>query len=173
MHKNSIKLSFVFLDIILFIILCTTVIYGEIQIMSFDNKTLIYKDKDIYSFVEIVYKDYSKKNFKAVYEKLHPVIKKELPEETYVNFQEGNFNKYQLEISNVVVSNFKTLEEIPQNFEKYDLQGEKGLIIEVEVSYHISFKYGGLIKEKDLQKKVYVLYEGINFYLLWDLSVIK
>jgi hypothetical protein len=128
--------------------------------------------KEVCWFIEQIYQDYSEGNFSEVYQKIHPLIKKELTEETYIEFQENNFQKYQLKISKVTVKSPVYLIKLPHVFDKYDILSSQGSIIEVDVGYQLNFNYIGGTKQEDIQKKVYLLMEEGRLYLLWDPSVI-
>jgi len=151
-----------------------TAAYGEDNTKKATAPQTVSPDlsKEVCQFIEVIYQDYSRGDFSYVYQKIHPLIKKELSEETYIEFQENNFQKYQLKISKVTVKSLVYLTKLPHVFDKYDILSSQGSIIEVDVGYQLNFNYIGGTKQEDIQKKVYLLMEEGRLYLLWDPSVI-
>ncbi|HLV10682.1 MAG TPA: hypothetical protein VKY40_10760 [Halanaerobiales bacterium] len=130
-------------------------------------------EKDICKFMEEIYRDYSATNFRAVYDRLHPEIKNELIVEEYTSFQNQNFEKYKIEITDVSIENPVFLDKLPGEFERYKLLSGDVLVVRVDVNYQFNFTVIGSRQSEEQNKKAYVLQQGENLYWLWDPAVIE
>ena len=57
----------------------------------------------IRGFVEEVYNNYRSKKFENIYQVLYPGIKREVTKDEYIKFQNKNFQKYDLQISDISI----------------------------------------------------------------------
>ena len=153
-----------FLLIILLFILIFSV--SKVNAADFNNTK---------EFIEYIYANYAEQKFSEVYSLFAPELKSILDREEYLNFQQQNFNKYDLEIKNVMVDDIKELsykefkKEFP--FLKYE-----GSFYSARVNYLLIFEKLGE-REEEIEKRVYLReYSSSNYEksdkryysLFWD-----
>ncbi|PUU94610.1 MAG: hypothetical protein CI947_524, partial [Halanaerobium sp.] len=93
-------------------------------------------------------------------------LKRILPENKYTEFQQQNFEKYQLKYTEIKVSaakeiDFKTIKD------KFDYADDFGSYYQLQVSYLLKFKHFGSREEKS-EKKVYIRKINDDFQIFWD-----
>ncbi len=159
-YKKSIILVLVFL----FIMLLYLPLY-----QCFAEKI----ERDAVKFVEKIYVNYAEQNFSNIYDRIHLGIKDILSEREYIIFNEENFKKYSLKITDIKVENNIKRVTIPEEFQEYIEGKENNGILELYVTYHMSFLYGGKRMERDVGKKVYIFRGQEQDYLLWDPRIVK
>jgi len=167
---------------------------GWLDIMNYKNELLIIfiilfilllnfstgycQDEELGSrikeFAVGIYSNYADHNFEYVYNVLHPAIKDILVAEDYIEFQEQNFKKYNLKLSDIVVNEKIENCDIPQEFQEYINKNVGGKVKIINVSYHMKFLNNGQKIGRDINKEVFIyLDKKQNLYLLWDPQIIK
>lgn len=133
------------------------------------EKTEIFNSPE--AFTEHIYNNYAQNNFSEVYQKFAPELKRILKEEEYLDFQKENFEKYNLEYSEIEVETAKSInfEEIKKQFSYAEEFGE---FYELSVSYLIRFKRMGR-RERQSDKKVYLRKINAQYQLFWDPETIE
>lgn len=154
------------------IIITNTIIILFVVIIILSTTVNAVESKEIAGFVGEIYGAYMAKDFASVYEYLHPDIKKIMPKEEYVNFQEETSNKHKMSVSQVQVEDVKLLDKIPGEFEEYLSKTDKQEYYSVSISYLLAY-YLGKDRERKVEKNVYLCLEGDNLYLLWDPAAVK
>ncbi|RCW60197.1 hypothetical protein DFR80_10845 [Halanaerobium sp. ST460_2HS_T2] len=148
LNKNNFLLA-----VISIIILINPVVQAE----GFENPQ---------AFTEYIYNSYSERDFSEVYNNFAAELKRILPENKYTEFQQQNFEKYQLKYTEIKVSaakeiDFKTIKD------KFDYADDFGSYYQLQVSYLLKFKHFGSREEKS-EKKVYIRKINDDFQIFWD-----
>jgi len=117
-------------------------------------------------FTEYIYSNYAEENFAEVYENFAAELKRILAEEKYVGFQEQNFEKYNLEYTEIKVGEAQPIDfsEIKKEFE-YAM--DFGSYYQLQVSYLIKFNRFGSREERS-EKTVYLRKINDDFQIFWD-----
>ncbi len=136
-----------------------------------NSKGLSVKES-LFNFTEAIYDHYSRQDFKYIYQNLHPALQQKLSEEKYCQFQEKNFRRYGVDISDVQIENYRRVGEIPKEFLDYLNQAEHNSIYAVAIRYQLKFNSNGLRQEKILEKEVLIYRQEGQHYLLWDPAII-
>lgn len=124
-------------------------------------------------FVNSIYNNYQEGEFQEVYQQLHPGIQENLTEEEYVNFQEDNKERYQLEISEIEIIEIKTIDKLPSKFNEYLSTEEYEKAYEAKVEYELNFKFLKTNQNKEVDTETYLVKADDQLYLIWDRSVIE
>jgi len=114
-------------------------------------------------FVEYIYANYAEQDFS------------EVDREKYLNFQENNFNKYDLELKNILVDDIEELSY--KEFKKeFPFLNYEGSFYSARVRYLLVFEKLGE-REEEIEKRVYLReYSSSNYEksdkryysLFWD-----
>ena len=118
------------------------------------------------AFTEYIYASYAAENFAEVYANFAAELKRILAEEDYLKFQQQNFEKYELEYTEIEVSaaeevDFKKIEK------KFDYAQDFGSYYQLQVSYLLKFNRFGSREEKS-GKDVYLRKINDDFQIFWD-----
>ncbi len=126
-------------------------------------------------FVEYIYANYAEQDFSEVYSLFAPELKNILDREKYLNFQENNFNKYDLELKNILVDDIEELSY--KEFKKeFPFLNYEGSFYSARVRYLLVFEKLGE-REEEIEKRVYLReYSSSNYEksdkryysLFWD-----
>lgn len=118
------------------------------------------------SFVEYIYQNYAAENFNEVYINFAAELKRVLTKKDYIKFQKENFEKYDLEYTEIQVSEAKKI-----NFEnikeKYEYAADFGEYYQIKVSYLLKFSHFGH-REKKSDKLVHLRKIENDFQIFWD-----
>ncbi len=173
--KNLLRQSNLRLIIIIiitsFILLSSQVIYSQEDILSIAKLN----DEEIYlrNFAEKIYLEYAKKNFQYIYQILHPKIKEIITEEEYEYFQNKDFKKYKIQISEIVAGLEVEKIDLPNKFKDVIIDIKDKDIYKVTISYKMDLIFAGGEQTRDVDNQVYILIDKQQYNLLWDPSVIK
>lgn len=167
-RQSNIKLIII---LILFILLSSQVIYSQEDISSIAELN----DEEIYlrNFVENIYLEYANMNFQYVYQILHPDIKDIITEEEYVYFQNKEFKKYKIQLSEIVVGLEVEKIKLPNKFKDVIIDIKDKQIYKIPLSYKMDLTFAGGEQRREVDNQVYILVDKQQYYLLWDPSVIK
>jgi len=170
LKQNNYRLIII-ITIISFILLISQVIYSQEDILN----TVELSEEEIYlrSFVEKIYLEYAKKNFQYIYQILHPDIKEFITEEEYEYFQNKEFNKYKIQISEIFVGLEVKEIDLPNKFKDIIIDIKDKEIYKIPLSYKMDLIFVGGEQTRDIDNQVYILKDNQQYYLLWDPSVIK
>ncbi|WP_238524778.1 hypothetical protein [Halanaerobium hydrogeniformans] len=137
-----------------------------ILIFSFTQSTEAGYFANPVEFGEYIYDNYAQENFKEVYDNFADELKIILSSDEYIEFQQDNFEKYELEYTDIEVTN---PEEISyQEFKKeFPFLEDEGTFYTVEVSYLIKFRRLGS-RERESDKLIYLREKDDHFELFWD-----
>lgn len=124
-------------------------------------------------FINSIYNNYQKGEFQEVYQQLHPGIQENLTEEEYINFQEDNKERYQLEVSEIEIIEIKTIDKLPSKFNEYLSAEEYEKAYEAKVEYELNFKFLKTNQNKEVDTETYLVKADDQLYLIWDRSVIE
>lgn len=118
------------------------------------------------AFTRYVYNNFAKENFAEVYANFAAELKRILAEKDYLEFQQQNFEKYELEYTEIEVAaaeeiNFDKIEE------KFAYARDFGSYYQLQVSYLLKFNRLGSREERS-EKKVYLRKINDEFQLFWD-----
>lgn len=118
------------------------------------------------AFTEYIYDNYAAENFMEVYNNFAAELKRILKEEEYVEFQQQNFEKYELEYTEIEVS---AAEEInfDQIKDKFEYADDFGSYYQLQVSYLLKFNRFGS-REQQSDKNVYLRKINDDFQIFWD-----
>ncbi len=172
-YKNLFKKSnFKIIIFIALILFSSHVIYSQEE-NSLSIVELSEKEVNLRNFVQEIYLEYSKKNFQYVYQILHPDIKEMITEEEYEYYQDKEFKKYKIKISEIIVGVELEKIEIPNKFKDIVMDIKDKDIYKVPISYKMDLIFAGAEQTRDVDNQVYILIDKQKYYLLWDPSVIK
>lgn len=162
--------------ICLALLLSTNLFFPEVRVRAAGvkptNSEGLSVEETLFNFTEAIYDHYSRQDFKYIYQNLHPAIQQNLSEEKYCRFQEKNFRRYGVDITDVQIENYRRVGEIPKEFLDYLKQTEHNYIYAVAIRYQLKFNSNGFRQEKTLEKEVLVYRQNGQNYLLWDPSII-
>ncbi len=118
------------------------------------------------AFTEFIYANYAQKNFAEVYNNFAAELKRILAEEQYLKFQQQNFEKYELEYTEIEVSaadqvDFENIKD------KFDYAEDFGSYFQLKVSYLLKFSHFGQREERSA-KDVYLRKINDDFQIFWD-----
>jgi len=118
------------------------------------------------TFTEYIYLNYADENFAEVYDNFAAELKRILKKDKYIDFQQQNFKKYDLEYTEIKVSAAKAVDfsEIKSNFE-YAV--DYGSYYQLQVSYLIRFNRFGSREERS-EKMVFLRKINDDFQVFWD-----
>ena len=137
-----------------------------ILIFSFNQNSTASSLNNPVEFGEYIYDNYAQENFEEVYANFAAELKSILSREEYTEFQKDNFEKYQLEYTDIEVANPQEISY--QEFKKeFPFLEAKGTFYTVEVSYLIKFRRLGS-RERESDKLVYLREKENKFELFWD-----
>ncbi|MGM0419429.1 MAG: hypothetical protein ACQEQG_00370 [Bacillota bacterium] len=148
---------------LLFILITPAITFAEDAV----DKTEV---KDI---SENIYMNYQNKNFKEVYQLLHPAIKEILTEDKYVSFQTENSDKYKLKLSNIEIGEIRQINDLPRKYNEYLNQEDYDQAYEVKINYELNFRFVGTTHNRDVETETYIVELENDYYLIWDRSVIE
>ena len=117
-------------------------------------------------FTEYIYQNYSQENFKKVYQNFVPELKRVFEEKDYLDFQKENFEKYNLEYTNIEVGEAKKI-DYNQVKSKFNYADDFGEYYQLSVSYLLKFDHFGEREEKS-GKKVYLRKIVDTFQVFWN-----
>lgn len=147
------------------------ILLGTLTLPGFTNEKNNFSE--IENYIYHIYEKYQKKDYKTVYNNMHPEIRKVLEKEKYIKYQEKNSTKYNIKISEVEVLKVTILNNMPDTFEDI-IAGEKNhKIYEITIKYKANYENAGNEKKKTIEKKTYVLSNNEQYYLLWDPNIIN
>lgn len=159
---NKIKNKFLLIILLLFLLISAS----QVSAADFNNTK---------EFVEYIYANYAEQDFSEVYSLFAPELKSILDREKYLNFQEKNFNKYNLELKNIMVDDIKELSY--KEFKKeFPFLNYEGSFYSARVRYLLVFEKLGE-REEEIEKRVYLReYSSSNYEksdkryysLFWD-----
>lgn len=154
------------LTIILIIIALILLSAGQIQAEANDTEHLN-------EFINSIYNNYQQAEFQEVYQLLHPGIKENLTEEEYINFQQNNKERYQLEISKVKIIEINSIDQLPTKFNEYISKTDYQKAYQAIVEYEMDFKFLRTNQHKEVDTETYLAESDGQLYLVWDRSVIE
>jgi hypothetical protein len=128
-----------------------------VQTEEFDNPE---------AFTEYIYNNYSEENFSEVYNNFAKELKRKLEEKVYLDFQKKNFDKYELEYTEIKVGQAKEI-EFDEIKDKFDYAVDFGNYYKLQVGYLLKFKHFGR-REKESEKMVYVRKINDDLQIFWD-----
>lgn len=177
-YKNLRHINFTSVIILItFILLSSQVIYSQEDLIKTEDifNTIELSDEEIYlrNFVEKIYLEYAKKNFQYIYQILHPDIKNIITEGEYEYFQDKEFKKYKIQISEVIIGVELEKIDLPNKFKDLSIDTKDKEIYKVPLSYKMELIFAGGEQTRDVDNQVYILIDKQQYYLLWDPSVIK
>lgn len=117
-------------------------------------------------FSRDLYQNYSQENFALVYQNFAAELKKRLSQAEYVEFQNKNFEKYNLVYTNIKIGKAEKI-DFQKIKEKFDYVRDFGDYYQLKVSYLIKFDRFGR-REKETGKDVYLRKTKEDFQLFWD-----
>lgn len=117
-------------------------------------------------FTEYIYKNYSEENFSKVYGNFAAELKRKLEKEEYLNFQEQNFDKYNLKYTDIKVGQAKEI-KFDEIKDKFSYAVDFGNYYKLQVKYLLKFDHFGS-REKQSEKMVYVRKIKDDFQIFWD-----
>lgn len=155
-------------NLIITMIIITTIflLAGRIQAEASDSEQL----NDL---INSIYDNYQAGELQEVYQLLHPGIKENLTEEEYINFQEDNKEKYQLEISEIEIIEIQSIDKLPAKFDEYLSEEDYQDAYEAKVEYEMDFKFLKTNQNKEVDTETYLVESDGQLYLVWDRSVIE
>ncbi|GEM_PF-787471 len=172
MNKKLTKNLIIILIVFTTILLATDNIQAEIkgseQIQTESNAS-----EHLNDFISSIYNNYKKGEFQEVYQLLHPGIQENLTEEEYVDFQQHNKERYQLELSEIEIIEIKSIDTLPSKFNKYLSEEEYEKAYEANVEYKMEFRFLGSNRSRDVDTETYLVESDGQLYLIWDRSVIE
>lgn len=118
------------------------------------------------AFTEYIYNNYAQKNFLEVYNNFAAELKRILAEEDYLEFQEQNFEKYELQYTEIEVSAAEEI-DFEKIKDKFDYAEDFGSYFQLQVSYLLKFSYFGQREERS-EKNVYLRKIRDDFQIFWD-----
>lgn len=118
------------------------------------------------SFTEFIYANYAEENFAEVYNNFAAELKRIFAEEDYLEFQQQNFEKYELEYTEIEVSTAEEI-EFEEIEEKFAYADDFGSYYQLQVSYLLKFNRFGSREERS-EKNVYLRKINKDFQLFWD-----
>lgn len=143
-----------------------------ILLITYSLAVTAIENRNLRDFTKSVYSDYTSTDFNSVYQYLHPDIKKVVSRDEYIVFQQKTTEKYQMNISDVIVGEATLLERNPVEYK--DLINDTGSYYTVNVKYKLQFKYAGKIREKEIAKDTFLFVDDEQkIYLLWNPEIIK
>ena len=118
------------------------------------------------AFTKYIYANYAAENFEVVYNNFAAELKRIFTEKDYLEFQQHNFEKYELEYTEIEVAaakeiNFKKIKE------KFTYADDFGSYYQLPVSYLLKFNRLGSREERS-EKKVYLRKINADFQIFWD-----
>lgn len=118
------------------------------------------------AFTEYIYDNFAEENFTEVYNNFAAELKRILAEEKYLEFQQQNFKKYELEYREIEVSAAEEIsfEKIEDKFAYAD---DFGSYYQLQVSYLLKFNRFGSREERS-KKNVYLRKINDDFQIFWD-----
>lgn len=117
-------------------------------------------------FTEYIYDNYSEKNFTEVYDNFAAELKRELKKKEYLEFQDENFEKYDLKYSEIKVSEAEKI-EFDKIKNKFSYADDFGEYYQLQVSYLLTFNHLGR-REEESEKTVYLRKIRDDFQIFWD-----
>ncbi len=165
-------------NLLITLIIITTIflLTGKIQAGTSDSEQLQTESNNsehLNDFINSIYSNYQAGEFQEVYQLLHPGIKENLTEEEYIDFQQENKEKYQLEISEIEIIEIKTIEKLPAKFDKYLSEEDYQNAYQAKVEYEMDFKFLRTNQNKEVDTETYLVESENQLYLVWDRSVIE
>ena len=118
------------------------------------------------AFTEYVYANFAEENFAEVYNNFAAELKRILSKEEYLKFQQHNFDKYELEYTEIEVSAAEKI-EFEKIEEKFDYADDFGSYYRLQVSYLLKFNRFGSREERS-EKNVYLRKINKDFQIFWD-----
>ncbi|WP_166638051.1 hypothetical protein [Halanaerobium saccharolyticum] len=117
-------------------------------------------------FTEYIYANYAAENFEEVYNNFAAELKRILAEEDYLKFQQHNFEKYELEYTEIEVGTAEEI-EFEKIKDKFDYAEDFGRYYKLQVSYLLKFNRLGQREERS-EKDVYLRKINDDFQIFWD-----
>jgi hypothetical protein len=118
------------------------------------------------AFTEYIYANFAAENFAEVYNNFAAELKRILKEEDYLEFQQHNFEKYQLKYTEIEVSEVAKL-DFEDIKDKFDYAEDFGQYYQLQVSYLLKFNHFGQREERS-KKNVYLRKIKDDFQIFWD-----
>ncbi|MFP4198843.1 MAG: hypothetical protein ACOCQZ_00985 [Halanaerobium sp.] len=118
------------------------------------------------AFTEYIYDNYAEKNFNEVYNNFAAELKRVFAKDDYLDFQQQNFEKYELEYTEIEVAEAEEI-EFDKIKEKFEYADDFGSYYQLQVSYLLKFNRLGRREERS-DKKVYLRKINDDFQLFWD-----
>lgn len=147
------------------------ILLGTLTLSVFANEKSNFTE--IEDYIYNIYEKYQEKDYKAVYNNMHPEIRDILKKEKYIKFQEKNTEKYNIKISEVEVLEVTFLEELPEDFKEIISDKKNYEVYEISIKYKTNYKKAGSKKEKIIEKESYVASKNKQNYLLWNPNIIN
>ena len=120
-----------------------------------------------------IYRNYQEYNFDNVYDFFHPAIKEELSREKYIAFQEENQEKYQLELSEIKITEVEKIESLPRKFDSYLQEEDYQEAYEASINYLLNIRIFVSGHEREVDTETYIVKFNDDYYLVWDPSVVQ
>ena len=120
-----------------------------------------------------IYRNYQEYNFDKVYEFFHPAIKESLSREKYIAFQEENQEKYQLELSEIKITEVEKIESLPRKFDSYLQEEDYQEAYEASINYLLNIRIFVSGHEREVDTETYIVKFNDDYYLVWDPSVVE
>lgn len=129
-------------------------------------------EKSLQDFAAQIYSDYAAESFEAVYAVMHPSVKALVTEDEYTAFQQRQFSRLRLSISDVEVGEVKHNPRLPASLRAILPADAKEAVYGIEISYQASFVRGMRFTQR-ISKTVYAATldphgHEPTMYLLWD-----
>jgi hypothetical protein len=118
------------------------------------------------AFTEYIYENYAEENFSEVYNNFAAELKRKLEKQVYLDFQEQNFKKYNLEYTEIEVGQAKEI-EFDEIKDKFNYAMDFGHYYNLKVSYLLKFNRFGRRDERS-EKLVYLRKINADFQIFWD-----
>ena len=123
--------------------------------------------------VDEIYLNYQEQNFDGVYDFFHPALQESLSREQYVTFQEENFASYQMELSEIKITDIERIESLPDKFDIYLQEDDYQEAYEASINYLLNIRFFASGHEREVETETYIVKFNDNYYLVWDPSVIE
>ncbi|MFN2362669.1 MAG: hypothetical protein ABR596_00095 [Halarsenatibacteraceae bacterium] len=154
-------------------LIITFIIITAIFLLAGKIQAEVNNSEQLNDLINSIYSNYQAGEFQEVYQLLHPGITENLTEEEYVNFQQDNKEKYQLEISEIEIIEIQAIDELPSKFDKYLTEEDYQNAYQAKVKYQMDFKFLKTNQHKEVDTETYLVESDGQLYLVWDRSVIE
>lgn len=118
------------------------------------------------AFTEYIYANYAAEDFAEVYDNFAAELKRILEKDEYLEFQEENFEKYNLKYSEIEVGQAEEI-DFDKVKDKFSYADDFGKYFKLQVNYLLEFDRFGR-REEESEKMVYLRKIRDDFQIFWD-----